>query len=359
MRRKNLAAFSLLLVFGLILAGCGPRPTAEEIIAKVRETVDSTVDAHGIVAVDVNLQGIEVAVTAEVWEKSPNKLRMEVIEASRADLEGMLLVSDGVQAMAFNPARNLATVGPVAEVETPLPQQMLTELQDVVQHLLDASNAELVGEEPVAGVDAYKLTLTPKEEDEQGLFIGGGTATVWVDKERWVVLKARYDGNTFGQGEMEVTSFELNSGLADDVFRFEVPEGAHVVDAKAQQPEYLTLDEAKALAPFPLLVPEYVPGEATLVEVLRTDGSFVLRYDHSPDVAFSVVQGSEVMGPPHFGESQGITIRGQSATVITDEAGGNTFLYWTEDDVMLTIAGHISLEETLKVAESLRAESLR
>ena len=354
MRRKGWVAFSLLLVLGLILAGCGNRITAEEIVAKVRETVESTADAHGVVAVDVNVQGIEVAVTAEVWEKTPNKLRLEVLEASRADLEGMMLVSDGEQATAYNPSRNLATVGPVGEIETPLPQQMLAELQHLVQALLDASNAELTGEEMVAGQEAYKLTLTPKEEEGQELFPGGGTATVWVDKERWIVLKATYDGSTFGQGEMEVQSFELNPGLADDLFRFEVPEGVEVLDVEAQQPEYLTLDEAKAQAEFPLLVPETVPGDAVLVEVVKANGSFVLRYDHSPDVSFTVVQGSELVGPPPLGESQGITVRGQSATVITDEASGNTFLYWIEDGVTITVAGHISLDEALTVAESLR-----
>ncbi|MFN2243267.1 MAG: DUF4367 domain-containing protein, partial [Anaerolineae bacterium] len=33
--------------------------------------------------------------------------------------------------------------------------------------------------------------------------------------------------------------------------------------------------------------------------------------------------------------------------------GGNTFLYWTENDITVTIAGRISLEEALQVAESL------
>ena len=55
-----------------------------------------------------------------------------------------------------------------------------------------------------------------------------------------------------------------------------------------------------------------------------------------------------------MGASQDITVRGQSATVISDEAVGNTFLYWTEDGVTVTIAGHIGLEEALQVAESLK-----
>ena len=45
---------------------------------------------------------------------------------------------------------------------------------------------------------------------------------------------------------------------------------------------------------------------------------------------------------------------GAGITVITDEAGGNTFLYWTEDGVTVTVAGHITFDEALQVAESLR-----
>jgi hypothetical protein len=83
------------------------------------------------------------------------------------------------------------------------------------------------------------------------------------------------------------------------------------------------------------------------------DQSFVLRYDHSPDVSFTVFQGPEEVGPPSLGQTQNLTVRGQEATAITDETGGNTFLYWAEGDITVTVAGRISLDEALKVAESL------
>jgi hypothetical protein len=116
----------------------------------------------------------------------------------------------------------------------------------------------------------------------------------------------------------------------------------------------LNLEDAKGLASFPLLVPEYVPGDATLIEVFRVGDSFVLRYDHSPETTFTIVQGPELASTPPLGESQDVAVRGQSATVITDQGAGNTFLYWTEEGVTITVAGHLGLDEALKVAESLR-----
>jgi outer membrane lipoprotein-sorting protein len=353
MRRKVVVVFGLFLLLSLVLAGCESKITAEEIVAKMQETVENTDDAHAVVTVNVNVQGIEMSVTAEVWEKMPHKFRAEVIEASQSELAGMTLVSDGQQTWYYDPARNRVMVGSMGEVETPLPQEMFSSLQEVIQEMLDDSNIELVGEEAVAGYEAYKLTLSPKEDADSEFYPGDGTATLWVDKEQWIVLKATYEADTLGQGDMEVQSFELNPGLADDLFHFEVPEGVEVIDVEAQQPQPLTLDEAMAQADFPLLVPDYVPESATLIEVFKVTDSFVLRYDHSPQVSFTIVQGPELTSPPPLGESQAITVRGQSATVITDEAGGNTFVYWTENGVTVTVAGHISLDEALMVAESL------
>jgi outer membrane lipoprotein-sorting protein len=353
--KKILVMFSLFLLLSLTLTGCGDKITAEEIVAKVQETVENTNDAHGVVKVDVNVQGIEMSMTAEMWEKLPNKFRAEVIDASQDGFAGMTMVSDGQQAWFYDPARNRVMAGPAEEIETPLPQEMLNSLQEVIQEMLDASDVELAGEETVAGYETYKLTLSPKEGSEAEFFPGDGTATLWVDKERWIVLKATYEADTLGQGSIQVQSFELNPGVADDLFYFEVPEGATVVETGTEEPIPLTLDEAKEQSGFPLLLPDYVPEGATLIEVFQvSNGSIVLRYDHSPEVSFTIVQGPELTGPPPLGESQKVTVRDQSATLITDEEGGNTFLYWTENEVTVTIAGHIGLEEALQVVESLK-----
>lgn len=353
MTRRSLILVGVFLVLSLLLPGCGSRITAEEIVAKMQETIENTDDAHALVSVDVNAQGIEMSATAEVWEKSPNKFRAEVLEASEPRFAGTIMVTDGQTAWAYEPARNVVTTGGDGDVEKPLPQEMLTGLQEAIQELLDASEVELMGEESVAGNGTYILSLIPKEGTATELFPGDGTATLWVDKERWIILKATYEAGTFGQAKMEVQSLDLNTGLGDELFTFEVPEGATVIDEEARQPQPLTLDEARAEAAFALKVPDYVPGEATLIEVFRVGDSFVLRYDHSTQVSFTIVQGPELASPPPLGGSR-IIVRGQDATVITDELEGNTFLYWTEDDVTITVAGHISLDEALEVAESLQ-----
>ena len=354
MRQKVLALVGLFLVATLALSGCGEAITAEEIVAKMQEMLETTKDAHAVVRVSLNAQGIELGATAEVWEKAPDQVRAEVLTSTDGRFDGTVVVSDGEQGWVYEPQRNVVTVGTLENVEMPLPQEILTSLQEVIQAVLDVSDISLVGEESIAGREAYKLTVRSKDGADVQIFPGGGTATLWVDQVQWIVLRATYEAGAFGQGEMEIQSFELNTGLPDSLFEFEEPEGASVVEPSSQEPVALTLEEADNLAPFALLIPTYVPEGVTLVGVLRAGESFVLRYNHSPAVAFTVIQGPDLTGPPPLGQSQGIAVRGQQATAITDEAGGNTFLYWTEDGVTITIAGRISLDEALRVAEALR-----
>ena len=352
---------SALLVLGLVLVGCGPQITAEEIVAKVRETLENTEDAHAIVSVTLNAQGVEMSVKAEVWEMAPNKFRAEVLESSQPGTEGMIMVSDGEQGWFYDPAHEQVMVGDVSDLETPLPQEMLGELQEVIQQVLDVTEAKLEGEEMIVGRETYKLTLTPREDAAQDIFPGGGSPTLWVDKENWIVLKAEYVADAFGQGSVEVQSFELNPGLDGTLFTFDAPDGVEVVDVQSMQPVPVTLDEAREQFESQLLVPGYVPEGVTLIEVFTLGDSVILRYDHSPQVSFALIEGSEISKLAPFeaqmsqmtARTQDVTVRGESGTALIDEASGSTLLYWTEDGVTFTIAGRISLEEAIEVAESL------
>jgi hypothetical protein len=156
---------------------------------------------------------------------------------------------------------------------------------------------------------------------------------------------------------VRVQSFAFNGGVPDGIFQFEIPEDAHVMDIEDMKPTPLTLDEAEVQAEFDLLVPTYEPDDATLIEVFQVGEAFVLRYDHSA-TSFTIVQGDlphaegDLPEEAHSGEIADVDVRGQEATLATDGAG-NSFLTWTEDGVNITIAGHISADEIVKVAESM------
>lgn len=344
---------SLLVIFSMLLAGCGMQPTAEEIVAKLREVEASTEDAHGVVEISVNGQGMDEELVIEAWEKKPNMFRAKVLEASDSELVGSISVTDGNQFWGYHPGENEVLVGEVGSEEPASAREMIQYVDEIVQRVLDSSDVKLLGSEDVAGVATYKLELTPKEGEETFLPTGG-KVTLWVDQDRWIVLQAHVTGELVGEASMTVRSFELNTGLSDDLFQFEVPEGVQVTNVEDKQPESITLDQAQAQTDFDLLLPTYLPDGTTLVDVLAVEGAIILRYNHT-ETSFTIVQGLPIgqMPAPPGSQKAEVTVRGQTGNLISDGGPAN-LLNWTEDGVVITIAGQISEDEILKVADSLQ-----
>ena len=361
MRKRLLLGLSLLVTLTLLLSGCQPGPTAEEIVAKMQEVEASTEDAHAVVEFSIQSEDMDVDmdVVVELWEKRPAKLRAEVIEADEAEFKGVISVTDGEQVWLYHPGENVVVTGALGDLESdeiPVdPQQVIGLMEEGIQWAMDNFDVKLAGEEELNGVATYKLEFTPKEGEDYSLPIpADAKATLWVEKDRWIALQAHVDGSTFGEGWVRVRSFEFNTGLDDALFQFEVPEGAEVINVADMEPVPLTLDEAEAQAGFDLLVPTYEPDGTTLIEVFRVGDAFVLRYDHST-TSFTIVQGDlpQPMQQSPSGEATEVTVRGQTAALFADDTG-NSFLAWTEDGVSIAIAGHISADEIVKVAESLQ-----
>jgi outer membrane lipoprotein-sorting protein len=364
MKTRLLIGFNVLVALSLLLTGCQAGPTAEEIVAKMQEVEASTEDAHAVVEFSIRAEDMDMEIVVELWEKRPNKFRAEVLEASEAEFEGVVSVTDGEQAWLYHPGENVVITGALGDIEPdemPIdPQEVIQLMEEGIQWAMDHFDVELAGEEDLNGLATYKLEFTPKEGEDYPMPIPiDGKVTLWVEKERWIALQAHFDGGPFGEGWIRVQSFAFNSGIPEELFQFEIPESAEVINIEDMKPTPLTLDEAEAQAGFDLLVPTYEPDGVTLIEVLQVGEAFVLHYDHSA-TSFTIVQGDmpHMENPSleegsHSGEIVDVDVRGQAAVLATDGAG-NSFLSWTEDGVSITIAGHISTEEIVKVAESLQ-----
>ena len=352
MSKRLLVVLSMLSIIALVVGGCQNQPTVEEIVAKMREIEASTEDAHGVVELAVHNLGADAEMVVEVWEKRPNKTRIEMVESSDAEFAGAVMVADGEQVWVYLPEENRVRVGEVGVDEPSSPREIVQFMDEILERVLDTSDVRLVGEEDVAGTPTYKLEFTPREGEET-LLPAGSTTTLWVDQERWVVLQAHFSAGAAGEGWMRVRSYELNTGLPDSIFEFEAPEGAEVTRIEYWDFVPLTLDEAKAQAEF-LMVPTYVPGGATLINVFAVDETIVLHYDHSM-TSFTIMQGPSP-GPedPPLGKTTEVTVRGQPASLTTSATLGTSLLTWTENGITITVAGQIGEDEVLKVAESLQ-----
>jgi outer membrane lipoprotein-sorting protein len=353
MNKRWLVVLGALMALSLVLAACQSQPSVEEIVAKMKEVEASTNDAHGVLELSIDALGMDREMVVEVWEKAPTKTKAQMLESSDSEFEGSVVVSDGEQIWVYLPQENKVVVGEIGPGEPSSPRYAIEMMEKVIQYVVDTSDVKLVGEEDVAGVLTYKLEFTPKEGDEAFL-PEGSTATLWVDQERWVVLQAHLIGDVVGEGWMRVRSFEVNTGLDDALFVFEVPEGAEVELAESTEPVPLTLDEARSEAPF-LLVPDYVPEGAILVRVFKVGEAYVLHYDDRLETTFTIVQGP-ALSPEDvpLGKTSQVTVRGRGATLITNEVSGNCFLTWEEGETTITVAGQIAADEAVAVAESLQ-----
>lgn len=338
----------LLALATVLLPGCQNQPTAGEIVTKLKEVEANTEDAHAVV--EFSVVGEETMV-AEVWEKKPNKLKVQVIESSESDAVGVVFVTDGSNSWSYDPAKNRVVVGEIEEDEPKDFREAIQSMEKELQELMDTNDVEMVGEDKVLDIATYKLELTPREEDSKIDKI-----TVWVDKDRWIVLQAQAVAGGVGDTQMRVRSMEFNQGLSDDTFRFEVPDGVKVIDRKDVEPKHISLDEAKEQAGFKLLVPSYLPEGVALSDVIAVDKSFIIRYNHSADSPLTITQGLAGDKTPSLNKRMAVevTVRGQKGNMIGDEDGANTFLTWEENGVVITVAGHVGKDEALKIAESLQ-----
>ncbi len=382
---------SMLLIVSLLLSACAREEiTAENIVTKMREAQATTTDMHAVVRMDFTSPDESGFITAEYWTRKTgvkdeagneiSAVRLKILEASEADMVGAEAVSDGTQGWLYSPTENTAYVGTKADIEGNMPEpgrgggatsqtEMLLQLQGFVQQGLDAVNIEILGEEQVAGANAYKLKISPKPEAQSQLQLPIELLvdiTVWVDSARWMPLKLIVDAKDMGKVEVAAQTLEINTGVDAAQFSAQPPVGATIVqiadllkDMKQSEAAPTTLDEARAQAGFPLLTAPNGTVGAALVEVQTINlpqGSAVVQSFSGPGVEWSLVQSqgdASAMGRGNRGGTV-VDVRGVEGTLIEGKGNVGTLLTWQEGDVTFVIAGNISAEDALAAAAALK-----
>ena len=323
-----------LLVLGSVLSGCtaGQQVTAADVIQKMRETVKTTKTAQSTVDISatINKQGIETLLSTfmpadparpvpaggahdivsklpdtasaqvNTWKQVPDgttpaKARVDVVSSSLPGVGGLSFVFDGEKAYLLDPNRKVLYTGTPEKLMDKLPDEAKAALQgtDMEQQLdkvLDASEIKLVGTEQVAGLEAYKLDITPKPDAAEklglpkamqmqlGTLIKDAHATLWVDKDRWIPLKLEAAHPNIGTLGVAATTVTLNQPIDAATFVLQAGGDVKVVDldqmaaqAVPRGPETLTLPQARDFANkdgWKLLEATY-PAGATLVGVVK------------------------------------------------------------------------------------------
>lgn len=352
MRRLGIALLMLLLV------ACTGQPSADEIVRRAQAAMEGLERAHAVVEVAATVDGETVSLVGEGWMDG-ERGRATILEASEPALVGSTAVSDGAQGWLYHPELSKVLTGEREALaayaaehgESPADIE-LSSLTEMVDELLRVTDQSLVGTGSIAGYEAWHLRLTPNAEAPPELAVAGLVAELWIAQSTDLPLQLIVRGGEFGEGRVTVRSLELDPAFAADLFTFTPPADAEVIDVATLLPVPMTLVEARAEAPFPLLSTPEDSAEAALAEVARVGESYVQRFEGTLG-PWTLVQGTHEAGHESMARGEAVTVRGVEGWLASDAEGGRTTLAWEEAGHLVALSGAISPETALRLAEAL------
>jgi outer membrane lipoprotein-sorting protein len=380
-KKRNLRiAVSAVILLPVLVAGAFLlQPSAKDILVESFETLTTVTDVHATVTFEADTIEKDSSGMLEVWarrsEDGPGAFRTEVLESSEAKALGMVIVSDGETLWAYSPVENKVLVGTAEDAHSMIEDSDLfagefaeftadheefdhpENANEAVDKLLEYVTANVSGNESVAGETSHLLELEPIPESMPSEFAAvGGSISIWIGEDSALLLAAAYTGGTMGDVSITVLEYELNAGLTDSVFQFEIPADAEIVRFEDLEPKSLTLEEAGESAEFELLT--LAETDATLIDIINVRGILVQRYTFPEGGSFTIAQGVAENLTDEFnfptGEGQTVEVRGTTGQLIEAESGDQVLLTWTAGELFYSVAGDLSPEEALLIAESLQ-----
>ena len=362
----------VILLAALVSAFVAMQPSAKDILVKTIESSKTIENGHAVISISVDSPEEKASAIVEVWgvhaEDGPGAFRLEVLETDKEEAVGMVIVSDGETVWAYSPAKGKVFTGTAEEAKAAMEEKQpmgdkfeMEEFdhpenaEEAVEKLLEYFEIARTGTETVANESAYQLELKPIPEQMPAEYTAvGGLVNLWVDQSRSVPVAVAYTGGSMGEINITALELEINQGVDETLFSFEIPTDVEVVGFADMKPESLTLDEAAASADFAFLSPDTTPDGATLIDVLNVKGMIVQQYILPEDGSFTIAQGQVDEAKKPSTEEQTVDVRGVTGSLFVSEENSKVLLSWTEGEVTFYIAGNITAEQALEIAESLK-----
>jgi len=362
----------VVLLAALVSAFVVMRPSAKDILTQTLETSKTIENGHTIVNINVDSPQEKASATIEVWgihaEDGPGAFRLSVLETDKEEAVGVVIVSDGETVWVYSPSKNTVFIGTAEEAKAVMEekQPMREEFdmkefehpetaEEAVDKLLEYFEASRTGTEMVANANAYQLELKPIPEQMPAEYTAvGGLLNLWIDKSRSMPLAVAYTGGAMGEISITVLELDVNEGVDEALFSYDIPDGAEVISFADMKPESLSMDEAAASVEFAFLTPDVLSYGATLVDVLNVKGMIVQHYTLPDGGSFTIAQGQADEAKKPSSEEQVVEVRGVTGSLFISEESDKVLLTWSEGDLSFIIAGTITAEQALEISESLK-----
>ncbi len=188
---------------------------AQDVLARVRKKYDSVTDATLKFSQEVRfpLAGIDQRLEGKLLLKKTNKYRVE--------LEGQTIVTDGQTVWSYAVATNQVLIDTFKLNERMLsPERLLTTAPDEYA-------SRIVGKEKIGSTETIALLLTPRSESSSVKSL-----KLWIDEGTSLVKQVLLVDVNSRETQYTVRDIDINKGLEDSRFVFDIPEGVEVVDLR-------------------------------------------------------------------------------------------------------------------------------
>ena len=189
--------------------------TAREVLERVKMKYESIDDAQLRFSrrTRFEMTNIEQDVTGTLFLKKGNKYRVEFDEQT--------IVTNGQTVWSYSVSTNQVLID----------NFKLDGRSISPEKILAGAPADfystLVGKEKLGKSETIRLKLIPKDDQS---FIR--SLKLWVDESNWLIKKAEISDVSGKQTEYFVKDVEVNIGLQDSHFTYQIPEGVEVVDLR-------------------------------------------------------------------------------------------------------------------------------
>src|SRR6266853_1926511 len=318
---KAMLPFTVLLM--LLLAACGsssatqtpvqstptPAPAqGQELLTKAGQNLRTAKTLHAIFDITIVGTAVNGAVSTEVWNVSPDKSRTVVLQSTIKQFStGSITVSNGKQVWQYDHAKKVVYTGQV-------------------------SNSTGSG---------------------SGNFNYNGD--VYIDKASMLPLQVKLTIQGFGQVTLGLPTLVLNQPVDNSLFIFVPPTGVQVLPfpkTTTSDTGAITLEQAQQQAGYHLLsIPSsHTEYQLQGVDALGAPGNQIFTLNFAKgNTTFAISEGKSLANLPVSGQQ--VSVRGTTATL---SLSGNTItLTWTEKGVGMQIAGNVSKDELLTIANLL------
>jgi outer membrane lipoprotein-sorting protein len=372
---KAMLPFTFLFI--LLLAACGSSSTTltasqstpipspaqgQELLKKAGQKLNTAKTLHALFDIKSTGTVANGTVRTEVWNVSPDKSRTVVLQSTlRQFSTGSIIVNNGNQVWQYDPVKKVVYTGQVRNTTgTPVADRDQAQfLMNIVETVFTHSNATLVSSTAIVdGHSTYDIQVTSPATAQPGS-TGPDTfnynGDVFLDKASMLPLEVQLIIKGFGQVTLQLPMLVLDEPVDNSLFTFVPPAGVQVLPfPKTTIPGTgtLSLEQAQLQAGYHLLSIPTSVGVYQLqgIDALGAPGNqiFTLNYAMG-NTTFAVSEGKSLANLPISGQQ--VIVRGTTATLST--SGSSTTLTWTEKGVGIQIAGNMSRDELLAIANML------